>query len=68
MKLFTADIWDEENGCFVYGVSVYKASDVTARIAEAEKALRRIAQYPHTRADELGYEGCRAVANKALGL
>jgi hypothetical protein len=31
-----------------------------------KKALERIAAYPKTPSDELGYTGCREVAKKAL--
>ena len=35
-------------------------------IERLRAALEQIARYPQTRADELGYEGCRKLARKAL--
>ena len=37
-----------------------------AEIAELVAALERIGKYPRVSGDELGYEGCRAVAREAL--
>jgi len=39
-----------------------------AHIKELREALERIAKYPRVRGDELGYEGCRQVASKALAI
>lgn len=39
-----------------------------ARINLYREALEKIAAYPVTRDDELGYDGCRLLAREALGI